>query len=160
MRDSLMTSRSVGHLGMLGGALALLLMSVTGEARAQGADATAEIAGLETRLADAWVEGDRPFIEQLLAADWTVTDATGKILTRQQVLDETFASTDRRIDAMTVDDVKVRDLGGVAVATGRTHATGTYRGTRATVVLRFTDVFHRREGRWQIVASQGTLVAP
>ena len=118
------------------------------------------IADLEQQLARAWVAGDRRFIESLLAHDWTVTDPSGKVLSRQQVLDETFASPDRVIDTMAVDDVEVRLLGGeVAVATGRTRATGRYRSQSATVVLRFTDVFQLRDGRWRIVASQGTLVA-
>jgi ketosteroid isomerase-like protein len=115
---------------------------------------------LEQRLADAWVRGDRRFIEGLLADDWSVTDPSGRIATRQQVLEETFGSADRRIEAMSIDDVKVRRLGSVAVVTGRTQAVGSYRGERAAVTLRFTDVFDERDGRWQIVASQGTAVAP
>jgi ketosteroid isomerase-like protein len=122
-------------------------------------DAAATIADLEQRLASAWVKGDRVFIEALLAPDWTVTDPSGQVLTRQQVLDETFMTTDRKIEQMAVDDLKVRVFNETAVATGRTRATGSYRGVAASVVLRFTDVFARRNGRWQIVASQGTLVA-
>ena len=113
---------------------------------------------LEERLADAWVQGDRQFIEALLADDWTVTDPSGRILTRQQVLDETFASTDRQIESMSVDELEVRLLGAVVVVTGRTRAVGSYRGQRAAVMLRFTDVFQLREGRWQVVASQGTML--
>jgi ketosteroid isomerase-like protein len=60
---------------------------------------------------------------------------------------------------MTVDDVKVRAFGDVAVATGRTRASGSYKGERASVELRFTDVLLRRNDRWQFVVSQGTLVA-
>lgn len=116
------------------------------------------VVDLEQRLAQAWVNGDRPFIEALLAPDWTVTDPSGRILTRQQVLDETFSSTDRTIDAMAIDEVKVRIMGTVAVATGRTRATGSYQGQTASVVLRFTDVFVRHNDRWQIVVSQGTMV--
>jgi ketosteroid isomerase-like protein len=133
-----------------------LAVSVT----AQRPDASAVVIGLEHRLAQAWVSRDRPFIDGLLASDWTVTDPSGRILTKQQVLDETFSSTERRIDAMSVDDIRVRVLDDVAVATGRTRATGTYQGQKSNVLLRFTDVFHFREGRWQIVASQGTLIAP
>ena len=113
---------------------------------------------LEQRLAAAWVRGDRAFIENLLADDWTVIDPSGRVLTKQQVLDETFGSNDRRIDAMTVDEVRVRLLDGTAVVTGRTRATGSYRGEKASVTLRFTDVFQLRDGRWQVVASQGTTV--
>ena len=126
----------------------------------QGSDHAAAIVELEQRLAAAWVRGDRPFIEALLTPDWTVTDPSGRVLTKQQVLDETFLTTDRRIEAMSVDDVKVQILGDTAVATGRTRATGSYRGTVASVVLRFTDVFVLRDRRWQIVASHGTMVAP
>lgn len=121
-------------------------------------DIESTLRNLEQRLAAAWVKGDRAFIEQLLADDWTVTDPTGRILTKRQVLDETFASKDRRIEAMTVDDIRVRRLDGTAVVTGRTRATGSYRGEKATAILRFTDVFHFRDGRWQIVSSQGTTV--
>lgn len=125
----------------------------------RSSDAESTLRELEQRLAAAWVNGDRAFIDSLLADDWTVTDQTGRVLTKRQVLNETFASSDKRIEAMTVDDVRVRLLDGAAVVTGRTRATGSYRGQKATATLRFTDVFHRREGRWQIVASQGTTVA-
>jgi ketosteroid isomerase-like protein len=136
-------------IGLLGAA------SVT-----QDADPVATITELEYRLASAWVKGDRPFVEALLTPDWTVTDPSGRVLTRQQVLDEAFVNSDRKIDAMAIDDVRVRVLGDTAVATGRTRATGTYRGATASVVLRFTDVFVRLNGRWQVVASHGTIVTP
>lgn len=119
-----------------------------------------ELRHIEQRLADAWLQRDRAFIESLLAPDWTVTDPSGRVLTRQQVLDETFATDERRIETMSVDEVMVRPLGAAAVATGRTRATGSYRGQSTTVALRFTDVFHVRDGRWQIVTSQGTILAP
>jgi ketosteroid isomerase-like protein len=126
----------------------------------QDQDTASVIADLEERLARAWVDKDRPFIEDLLASDWTVTDPSGRILTKLQVLEETFSSADRRIETMAVDDVRVRVLGRVAVATGRTRATGSYQGRQASVALRFTDVFHFRDGRWQVVASQGTTITP
>ena len=115
---------------------------------------------LEQRLARAWVERDRAFIEGLLAPDWSVIDASAAVLTKQQVLEQTFASADRRIDAMNIDEIKVRMFGEMAVVTGRTRATGSYQGRSATATLRFTDVFVFREGRWVIVASHGSTVAP
>lgn len=120
--------------------------------------AETEIVALEHRLAEAWVNGDRAFIDELLANDWSVIDQSGRILTKQQVLDEAFASDERRLDEMVVDEITVRLFGESAVATGRTRATGSYQGKSASVVLRFTDVLRHRDGRWQIVASQGTTV--
>ena len=117
------------------------------------------IAELEQRIAQAWVNRDRAALEAILAPEWSVTDPSGHVLTRQQVLQQTFDSADRRIDTMTVDDVEVRLYGDTAVATGRTRATGNYRGTAAVVVLRFTDVVVRRDGVWQVVASHGSFVS-
>ena len=121
--------------------------------------AVAEITELVQKLAAAWVQGDRAFIDGVLAPEWSVTDPSGRVLAKQQVVDETFSSDERHIESMTVDDVKVRLFGAVAVATGRTRATGSYKGERASVELRFTDVLLRRDGRWLFVVSQGTLVA-
>jgi len=130
-------------------------------ASTQDQDTASVITDLEERLARAWVNKDRSFIEAVLASDWTVTDSSGRILTKEQVLEETFSSAERLIDTMAVDDIRVRVLGPVvAVATGRTRATGGYTGQRASVALRFTDIFHLREGRWQVVASQGTTITP
>src|SRR5215813_7500355 len=123
-------------------------------------DRRSEIEAIEQRLARAWVERDRVFIENLLAPDWTVTDPSGRVLTRQQVLDETFSSSDRHIDSMTVEDVTVKMLGTTAIATGRTRAAGRYQSQAANVTLRFTDVFQYVDGQWKVVASHGTLIAP
>lgn len=123
-------------------------------------EAASTLIALEQQLAAAWVGGDRAFIEELLAPEWTVIDITGRVLTRDDVLEETFGSADRSILSMDVDDMEVRLLGTVAIVRGRTRATGSYRGEAASVTLRFTDVFHDRDGRWTIVASQGTAVPP
>src|SRR5215831_9450747 len=123
-------------------------------------DRRSEIEAIEQRLVRAWVERDRLFIENLLAPEWTVTDPSGRVLTRQRVLDETFSSSDRQIDSMTVDDLVVTMLGPTAIVTGRTRATGRYQGSAATVALRFTDVFHCIDGQWKVVVSHGTLIAP
>jgi uncharacterized protein (TIGR02246 family) len=141
-------------------AAAMALAVLAGIGAVQPADDTAAIVDLEHRLAAAWVKGDRPFIEGLLADDWSVTDGAGRVLTKPQLLDETFGSADRRIEAMVIDDVRVRFVGDVAIVTGRTRATGSYRGQSGTAMLRFTDVFTRRDGRWQIVASHGSTVTP
>ena len=114
---------------------------------------------IEQRLASAWVEGDRSFIEQILADDWSVTDLTGRVLTRAQVLEEAFGTGDRKVASMQIDDVSVRPFGDWAIVTGRTKAAGEYQGQAVEVALRFTDVFAYRNGRWQAVASQATLLS-
>jgi hypothetical protein len=118
----------------------------------------ADFAQIEQQLARAWVEGDRATIDRIIAADWTTTAVTGQFLTRAEVMADMFRDGTKPIAAMTIDDVRVRLLGDVAVVTGRTTARAS--GVETSIVLRFTDVFALRDGLWQIVASQGTTIAP
>jgi len=141
-------------------AAAWLVAGIVGTVGAgQGTDDAEMIRSMEQQIAKAWVDRDRSTIDAILAPEWSVTDASGRVLTKEQVLLETLGSTERRIDAMAIDDVRVRLFGDAAVATGRTRAAGSYRGASSSVVLRFTDVFVRHDGRWRVVASHGSLVA-
>jgi ketosteroid isomerase-like protein len=121
-------------------------------------DTTATLIDIEQQLTKLIIAGDRAGYSAFLADDWSVINTDGNIVTKEQVLREMFVTGERQIDAITIDDVKVRPLGDVAVVTGRTIASGKLRGATVTATLRFTDVFARRDGRWQIVASQGTRV--
>lgn len=116
-----------------------------------------ELTQIEHRLVKAWLDGDRKTVESILASDWSVIDLTGHVLTKAQVMKE-FGSGDRKIESGSVDDLSIRVFGDTAVVTGRSVLAGSYQGKRASVTQRFTDVFVKREGRWQAVASQGTQI--
>jgi ketosteroid isomerase-like protein len=111
---------------------------------------------IEHRLARAWVEGDREFIESVIADDWSVTDLTGRILSKDEVLREAFGSDERQVVSMRIGDLRIRPFNDWAVVTGETRAAGSYQGDVMKVRLRFTDIFALREGRWQAVASHAT----
>ncbi|HJS50744.1 MAG TPA: DUF4440 domain-containing protein, partial [Pyrinomonadaceae bacterium] len=53
-------------------------------------DTTTELTLIEEQLAASWVAGDHSYHERVLAEDWTVTDPTGHILTKAEVLREAF----------------------------------------------------------------------
>jgi len=122
------------------------------------ADVVEELSRIEERLAAAWVADDRSFHERVLADDWSVIDGAGRVLTKAEVLAESFGVEDREITLGRIDDLKVRPFENWAVVTGRTHVTGRHRDEPFEVTLRFTDVFARRDGDWQVVASQATLL--
>jgi ketosteroid isomerase-like protein len=113
---------------------------------------------IQQELAAAWIARDRTTLERLIAPDWMVTHVAGQRLTRSDVLRDMLESSATRIESMTVDEVSVRLFGDAAVVTGRTHARGVQAGAAFDVSLRFTDVFVRRNDRWQAVASHATLV--
>jgi len=57
-----------------------------------------------------------------------------------------------------IDVDRVRLLGDVAIVTGQSLAAGLVDGRDVTVRQRYTDIYVRRDGRWRIVASQGTEI--
>ena len=141
--------------------LIILGLGYTGDAAQtapQAGGVTTELIGIEHRLVKAWLDNDRATVDSILAADWSVIDLTGSVLTKSDVLKE-FGSGERRIESGSVDELIVRSFGEVAIVTGRSVLSGSYKGQRASVVQRFTDIFAKRNGRWVIVASQGTQVA-
>ena len=109
-------------------------------------------------MAAAWVAGDRSLHERLLADDWSVIDAAGRVLSKAEMLEEAF-SGDREITSGQIDEISVRPFGDMAVVTGRTRIAGRFGGADVKLTLRFTDVFARRGGDWQVVASQATLLS-
>jgi ketosteroid isomerase-like protein len=114
---------------------------------------------IQQQLAGAWVERDRALIERILAPEWSVTQADGSILSRANLLRTAFETEAFRVTRMVVDDVTVGMFGTTAVVRGRTAATGTDKGLTIDVRMRFTDVFLKRNGAWQAVASHASPLA-
>jgi|GEM_PF-1311235 len=118
----------------------------------------AELIELQQILAKAWLTGDRAMVERLIAPEWTSTGPDASTTDRASVLAQVFETGVHKIHGLEVDDVKARAFGHSAVVTGRTHGVGEFEGSAYDVVIRFTDTFVRRRGRWQAVASHASLV--
>ena len=113
-------------------------------------EVTREFTRIEHRLAETWMEGDCSAWGAMLAPEWSVLHITGAVITKTEALEMCRAPA-APIDAFEVDDISVRFFGNAAVVTGRTKVVigGAAPGQ---VTLRFTDVFVRRVGQWQVVA--------
>jgi hypothetical protein len=118
---------------------------------------TEDLQQIEQQLAATWKKGDCDGWARLVAPEWSVTHITGEVMTRARVL-QMCRGSENPIAESTVDQVSVRPYGAMAVVTGRTTAK-TGGASPVTVTLRFTDVFIRRAGRWQVVASQATRLS-
>jgi hypothetical protein len=144
------------------GAIASLAFVLTGAVMSvqtpTPADDRKQLEDIQQQLARAWIKRDRLTLERLIAPDWIVTHADDHMSTREEVLCEFDAGTNRLLEAR-IDDMRVRSFEGFAVVTGRTHARGEYMGQKYDVALRFTGVFVRRNQQWQAVASHACLIA-
>lgn len=140
--------------------VALVITTSLADATDQGSRAErdeAVLARIQQDLSRAWVAGDRPVIEQIIAPEWRSTGPDGRASDRASVLTEVFEKRVHKIHRLDIDDVRVRVFGDAAVVTGRTHGVGEFAGAPYDVVIRFTDTFIRRKGRWQAVASHASL---
>jgi len=110
----------------------------------------------ERNLVNAVVKRDIPALETYLGKEWTPTN-DGQVTSGAQVVAE-LKSGAYKVESDAIRDLSVHVFGDVAVATMILDAKGTYRGAAFSSVIRSTDFFVKRDGRWQVVSSQNTTV--
>ena len=133
--------------------LVLALTVIAGQATDE-TSVTRELKRIEQQLASSWKSGDCDAWGANIAPEWSVIHITGTVIKKDEAL-RMCRQPQVRIETLSIDELIVRVFDNAAVVTGRTLVTTG--GTNVeSVTLRFTDVFIRRRGRWQIVASQVT----
>ena len=95
--------------------------------------------------------GDTAAIERLYTNDYVSTSATGLVRTKAEVLDD-LKSGALKVTSLSSDDVKVRVHGDSAIVTGTSTISGTDKGREMKGASRFTQVWVKRDGRWQLAA--------
>jgi hypothetical protein len=119
----------------------------------------AELMQIERDIGEANIKRDKAFFEKVEADEFIFTDAGGGVTTKA----EDVASLDKpagetKLISYVPDDMKARVYGRTAVVTGR--VTSTYKRQDKEIVsrTRFTDVFVKRNGRWQLVAGHSSQI--
>ena len=118
-----------------------------------------QIKGLENQWNDATLKHDADALNRILADDVVDTSSqTGRVNGKAEDLAD-LKSGEPKLESSSVDDMKVRAYGNVAVVNGHFTEKGTYKGKDISGEGRFTDVFVKRQGRWECVSTQGTSIA-
>ena len=134
------------------GIMALSLLVVSGVS-AESSAVTKELVDLQWKWNDAYNRHDRKTMEEILGDDYQFIDADGYMLNKKVYLD-----TMERVDVKseTVKEIEVRLFQDTAIV--RTLWSGTYSfdSKEVTDTIRYTDVFVKRNGKWQAVSTQGT----
>jgi hypothetical protein len=114
----------------------------------------AEIIRLVRWRFEADFKADRVALDSLLADDLTYGRTSGVRHTKAEVLALVGAGGPYQLDYSTPDSLVARIYGETAVVTGLLKVKLT--AQPAAYTLRFTDVWVRRGGRWQLSAFQAT----
>jgi ketosteroid isomerase-like protein len=132
----------------------LLLVLSSGKAFAQVEDS---VKAVEMNRRQALLAADTVALSRMLAPDFVEVSRLGTVRTRADNIRD-IASGALHLSAVTYDSLTVRLYGDVAVLTGIADNTGTMRGFPFSGKIRYTRVFVRRDGRWQAVLMQQTMM--
>jgi ketosteroid isomerase-like protein len=115
----------------------------------------ATIGQLERDWVTAIAKKDAPALDRLLAEDFVGTSPTAHTYTRTNAIDD-IKNGKYVVDAMDLDEISVNVYGTTAVSFTSQEEKSHYAGTDTSGHYHFTDVWVKRDGRWQVVASHGT----
>lgn len=116
-------------------------------------------------FARAFAQVDTVSLNSLIADDYVHTNLDGGVLNKSQWLERAKArlaeirSGKFRFDHYSYDDLRIRIYGNTAVVTGQATTVGQREGKVFKSNLRFTNVWVKREGRWQRVAFHDSAAA-
>ena len=138
-------------------ATAVLLLAASGSALADTASDERELTRLVNDLNAALVKQDFAFLERVLDRDFVHYRPHGNVENRAQYRED--RKSDRvRFDSLIADDIQVRLYGDTAIVTYRSAAKGKDQDGAIDEQRRWTRVFLRKGGGWQLVESQGTTI--
>ena len=119
--------------------------------RSKQSDESAELSRLESVWNDAYTHGNVEPLEQLLADDLIVTMTDMAMLNKKQSIG-LLRSGHLKFPRYETSDIRIRVYNDAAIVTGRLQRTRTVNGNNVDDDWRFTKVYIRRSGRWQVVA--------
>lgn len=138
--------------------LAAACLAVAATADAQPDRSTREtLIELERSWNDAVYAGDVDVIERLLADEFRGTYDDGSRGDKAREM-ELVANFNQAVISAVQDDFRVAIYGDTAVVWFTLHLVGLRQGQEAELTLRYTDVWIRRDGRWQCVSAHSTRV--
>jgi ketosteroid isomerase-like protein len=148
----------MGRMLVFVGILGALCCSVFPQSKGRpSSDAEQTVMGIERELLKAVLKGDASANERYLADTYVFTGPDGTVENKAQAIAD-LKSGDLKLQSASLDGAKVQVYGDTAVVTYSSNDKGTYKGKDISGKTRWTDVFVNRNGRWQLVASQGTMI--
>ena len=125
--------------------------------REQGTNVAQAIRQLDNERIQAQIHADAAALERIYADDFIGIGPSGTVRTKPQVLSD-FTSGRLKFRSISTDDVQVRVYGNTVVENGVSIMDGDDAGKVVPRDNRFTRVWVKRKGRWQLVANHYSLL--
>ncbi len=112
---------------------------------------------LDSERIQAQIGADTVALNRIYADDFIGIGPSGTVRTKSQVISD-FTSGGLKFQSITTDDVQVRVYGNTAVETGRSTMIGQDKNKVVPRDNRFTRVWVKLHGNWQLVANHYSLL--
>ena len=113
------------------------------------------IIDLDKKRMTAMAQKDLATLNEILADDLVYTHSTARLDTKASLIGN-MESGSTVYTSVVPSDVKAQDLGDSVVLTGTCHIGVNAGGRPNSFGVRFTDVYAKKGGRWQMVTWQST----
>lgn len=134
------------------------LAQTTKEKANDGGNTEQLILRLENEGREATLKNDIEANDRLLADNWVNINPDGSVTTKARLM-ELLKDGSFKIMSIDNDEVTVRVYDDAAVVTGRSTSKRAGQGSEViTRQVRFTRVYARSKGRWQVVSAHNTLI--
>ena len=127
-------------------------------AAAAMADDLESVSRLDREISVATWTADPVWFQENLADDYVLVTPTGAVKTKRDVIRE-LSTPGMRMEPFEPFEVQVRVYGETAVVVGRMRQRFILGGIRYANDLRYTDVYVKRKGKWQVVSAHTSAVA-
>jgi ketosteroid isomerase-like protein len=112
---------------------------------------------MEEQLRAAVEKSDTKAYARIVGDDYVFTNQDAIVRNKAQMI-SAYASGNLKYESLKLDEIKVHPYGDVAVVTGRSTAKAQDNGKDISGTTRYTRVYVKRQGRWQLVATQITRI--
>ena len=119
-----------------------------------------ELLRIQREMIDTSLRGDKSAFERYTADTYIETDFNGAVTTRARILDNFLTPPPSMKPTLEIQDVQVQVYGDTAVMSSRGNYRAEANGQKITNSFRTTDVWLRRDGRWQMIASHDSQIPP
>jgi ketosteroid isomerase-like protein len=138
------------------GAATLFLAAALVTAAQQKSGPASTFLALEQKWNEAYKRGDIEVMNSLLTDDFIITVEDGATYSKTGYIAHLRDSAEH-VAVAEISDVKVRLHGNTAIVTGAYHEEGTTKGKPYQYNDRFTDIWVKGKGKWQLMASHYSI---
>lgn len=125
---------------------------------AQTSNAEKEVFAANKAWADAQAKGDLDALDKIFHNDLIVTSGNGTLRDKKGELADQKPTPDFKVHFFNTEDVRVKVYDKTAIVTGHAKWRVNYQNRDLDHERRYTSVYVKEDGRWQMVALQVTRI--